>query len=73
MGKLKSKSDVIEWYWPDFLDYCLRSLKRVEPRIGYPTPVQPTIDNFWSWYIQDGPLGVKVAGKFYSKTEIEYV
>lgn len=70
---LSSKKDVIEWYWPDFLEYCIKSRKHVEPKIGYPIPVQPTIDSFWRWYIEDGPLGVKDAGRWYQKTDVEYV
>lgn len=73
MSKLKSKSDVIEWYWPDFLVYCLRSLSRVEQKLGYATSVAPTVDNFWAWYIQDGPMGVKHRSLFYTKEDVEYV
>lgn len=73
MSKLKSKSDVIEWYWPDFLASCLRSLEHIEPKLGYRTPVNPTVDNFWRWYIEDGPMGVKHRNLFYTKEDIEYV
>jgi hypothetical protein len=71
--ELKTKSDVVEWYWPDFLAFCLRSRKRIVPKLGYSLPVDPTIKNFWIWYITDGPLGLKDDGHFYSKDEVKYV
>lgn len=70
---LKSKSDVIEWYWPDFLNYCMKDRKHQREVNGWQCNVQPTEDNFWQWYITTGPLGVKEAGRYYSKEEIEYV
>jgi hypothetical protein len=69
MSKLNSKSDVMEWYWPDYLDYCLRS-RKAEDIVAYKSP---TVDGFWLWYITYGPLGLKNKGLFYTKTEVEYV
>lgn len=69
MSKLKSKSDVIEWYWPDYLDACLKTRKSDNIVLWQ----SPTLDGFWKWYITDGPLGLKRRGLFYSKTEVEYV
>lgn len=66
MSKLKSKSDVIEWYWPDFLRYCMLSRDN-----GF--PVNPTQDNFWKWYINDGPMGLKHQSLLYTKEDVEYV
>lgn len=66
MSKLKSKSDVIEWYWVDYLDSCLRSRDNIFWK-------GPTIDGFWLWYITDGPMGLKHKGLFYTKEDIEYV
>ena len=75
--QLKSKSDVIEWYWPDFLNYCMEENDRpAKMRLSVvlaPSSIVPTVDSFWLWYITDGPLGVKHAGHFYSKEDIEYV
>lgn len=75
MSKLKSKSDVIEWYWPDFLNFCMKDHKyrKDQKVIWAPSPIHPTVDNFWLWYISDGPLGVKEAGRYYTKTEVVYI
>ena len=73
MSKLKSKSDVIEWYWIDFLNY-VQGKKEYAQKYNIASHVpQPTIAEFWKWYIGDGPLGVKKAGRWYTKTEVEYV
>lgn len=71
MSKLKSKSDVIEWYWPDYLVYCLQANKSE----NYVYWRNPTEDGFWEWYITKdvGPLAIKEAGRWYTKTEVEYV
>lgn len=82
MSKLKSKSDVIEWYWPDFLNFCMTDTAndgadswpaKSSYGSGVVRRALPTIDNFWLWYITDGPLGVKHAGRYYTKDEVEYV
>lgn len=73
MSKLKSKQDVVEWYWPDFLGYCLRVNELEKKHSGYPMPFDPTVDNFWKWYITDGPMGVKHRNQFYTKEDVEYV
>lgn len=69
MAKLKSKSDVIEWYWPDYLRMCMLSqdgkYREFEKR--------PTINGFWQWYITDGPMGVKHRNLYYTKEDVEYV
>lgn len=72
MAKLKSKSEVIEWYWPDFLEFCIKEIEAGKRDLAH-TIIKPTADNFWYWYIKEGPLGVKTAGRFYFKTEVEYV
>lgn len=74
MSKLKSKSDVVEWYWPDFLDYCMRT-QSSNSNHGYQYPLitEPTVDNFWCWYITGGPLGLKHRGLFYTKEDVQYV
>lgn len=72
MAKLNSKKDVIEWYWPDFLQYCMRTRKDVNIQLGR-FAVDPTIDNFWKWYITVGPMGVKNDCRHYLKESIEYV
>lgn len=69
MGKLKSKSDVIEWYWTDYLDYCIR-LRNLDDIVQWKSP---TLDGFWLWYITHGPLGLKVKGHYYTKTDVEYL
>lgn len=69
MNKLKSKSDVVEYYWPDYLDMCLRTRDNNDI-VGWQSP---TIDGFWLWYIKDGPLGLKHRGLFYTKEDVEYV
>jgi hypothetical protein len=69
MAKLKSKSDVIEWYWPDYLAYCLRSRDSKDP-VHWK---EPTIDGFWLWYIKDGPMGVKHHCLYYTKEDVAYV
>lgn len=82
MPKLKSKSDVIEWYWPDFLKFCMKGntingMTNRWVKSTYnddPTPAAiPTIDNFWLWYITAGPMGVKEAHRYYTKENIQYV
>lgn len=71
--KLQSKQDVIEWYWIDYLNYCMVHNETEHEFKGIDF-LKPTVDGFWSWYISDkGPLGVKKALRFYSKTEVEYV
>jgi hypothetical protein len=69
MSKLKSKSDVIEWYWPDYLEFCMRSQEREHIELRK----QPTVDGFWQWYITKGPLGTKHRNLFYHKEDVEYV
>lgn len=77
MSKFKSKSDVSEWYWPDFLNFCLKSGQYIHSynalQHGLYKPTAPTEDNFWIWYITDGPMGVKEAGRWYTKEDIDYV
>lgn len=73
MAKLKSKQDVIEWYWPDFLGYVLAQRKYAAKYDLSARVPELTLPEFWKWYITDGPLGVKDAGRFYSKDDIEYV
>lgn len=65
MNKLKSKSEVIEWYWIDYLAYC-QVMRRSKMKEIWK---EPTEDGFWLWYITLGPLGVKRELRFYSKTE----
>jgi hypothetical protein len=73
MSKLKTKSDVIEWYWIDYLAWCQENIES-EFRSQFSAKTAPTVDNFWKWYISsEGPLGVKKALRFYSKTDVEYV
>lgn len=74
MPKLQSKYDVIEWYWPDFLEYCMR-IQSSNSTSGYQYPPiqEPTEDNFWLWYITHGPLGLKYRGLFYTKEDVKYV
>lgn len=67
---LKSKSDVIEQYWPDYLDYCMRTR---DPGHDIVLWKDPTIDGFWLWYIKDGPLGLKHRGLYYTKAEVSYL
>jgi len=69
MSKLKTKSDVIEWYWIDYLAYCQNMRKSEIKEIWK----EPTTDGFWLWYITDGPLGVKEELRFYNKTNVKYV
>jgi hypothetical protein len=71
MSKLKTKADVIEWYWPDYLYHCIQANKSENPVYW----TQPTEDGFWKWYITKnvGPLAIKVDGKWYSKEDVEYV
>lgn len=73
MPKLESKDDVLEWYWPDFLTYCLKDRKFQKDTNGWSTNVAPTVDNFWQWYITKGPMGLKEAGHYYTKESVEYV
>lgn len=68
MIKLKSKSDVIEWYWPDYLKMCMKSRDSKNPLYWQ----EPTLGGFWLWYITDGAMGLKHRGLFYTKDEIEY-
>lgn len=63
MSKLKSTTDVIERYWPDFLSYCMHQKR----------PFTPTLDKFWYWYITDGPMGTKHKLLFYNRERVEYV
>jgi len=71
MAKLKSKSDVIEWYWPDYLKYCIRSQdSKFNEAVNY---IYPTVDGFWQWYITKGPMGVKNRHLYYTKEDVEYV
>lgn len=74
MSKLKSKSEVIEWYWPDFLNYCLEwnEANRRDSDNRLPD-MKPTVDAFWQWYITSGPMGVKHRNLYYTKEDIEYV
>ena len=69
MSKLKSKADVMEWYWPDYLNMCMLTLESNNPICWK----HPTIDGFWEWYITDGPMGVKHRNLYYTKEEVEYV
>lgn len=69
MNKLKSREDVIEWYWPDYLDMCMRSLDSKNPMYWK----IPTTKGFWNWYITDGPMGEKHRNLFYTKENVEYV
>ena len=71
MSKLKSKQDVIEWYWPDFLVFCVRSIELYKKDIGQ--KVAPTETNFWDWYITYGPMGLKHKSLFYTKEDVEYI
>lgn len=74
MSKLKSKQDVVEWYWPDFLGHCIRmNTPRAGEQFTTNPKELPTIDNFWIWYITVGPMGVKHRNLYYTKEEIEYV
>lgn len=73
MSKLKTKQDVIERYWPEYLHWCWArnssAVRLVNPE-GY---VVPTEDNFWAWYISYvGPLGSVRANTVYSGTRREY-
>lgn len=73
MSKLKSKQEVIERYWPDFLKFCIRQGKLDKKYPNTATNVTPTVDNFWHWYITDGPLGLKDRGLFYNEDKVEYL
>lgn len=74
MSKLKSKSDVIEWYWPDFLGYCMRYNKnRYGEQYRVEASIMPTVDQFWLWYITIGPAGTKDRNLYYTKEDVEYV
>jgi hypothetical protein len=66
MTKLNNRNDVIERYWPDYLDYCMRSQDSDFRR-------NPTLDGFWKWYITQGPMGVKHANRYYNAENVEYV
>lgn len=63
--RLRKKQDVIEKYWPDYLDHCMRSLDSKVVK----THKYPTVDGFWAWYITDGPMGVKHKNLFYNPIE----
>ena len=69
MSKLNSKKDVIERYWPEYLEACMRSLDGTYREFEK----LPTEDGFWKWYITDGPMGVKHKGRFYNGERVEYV
>lgn len=65
MSKLNSKNAVIEWYWPDFLEFCMSSFdsynhfqdtRPSKSDYGIVKRVNPTVDNFWLWYITVGPM-----------------
>lgn len=82
MSKFKSKSEVVEWYWPDFLNFCMadsdnnnsfQDVRISKGSYSLVNRVNPTVDNFWLWYVTDGPMGVKHAGRFYTKESIEYI
>lgn len=73
MSKLKSKSDVIEWYWPDFLKYVLGKRKYAKQYDITAHVPEITLPEFWKWYITKGPMGLKEEGHYYSKEEIEYI
>lgn len=74
MSKLNSKESVIEWYWPDFLNYCIKDRKfHKETNSWTDIYTKPTIDNFWQWYITEGPLGLRENGHYYTKENIEYI
>ena len=67
---LKTKSDVIERYWPDYLDMCMRSQDNKEfPEFRK----EPTINGFWQWYITKGPMGIKHKCLYYNQEMVEYV
>lgn len=73
MSKFNNKSDVIEWYWPDFLKFVMGKRKYAkECDISAHIP-DITLPEFWKWYITDGPMGLKEAGAWYTKKEIKYV
>lgn len=65
MSKLKTRQDVIEAYWPNYLGYCMRS-QDSEYREFHK---EPTIDGFWKWYIDKGPFGLKHKGLFYNPVD----
>ena len=67
--KLKTQEDVIERYWPDYLDYCMRTLC-TQPLYNQQ---RPTHNGFWEWYITSGPMGVKHANRYYNVERVEYV
>ena len=69
MSKLKTREDVIERYWPDYIKMCMLSLDG-DFREFEKTP---TVDNFWVWYITDGPMGIKHKGRFYMEEKVEYL
>lgn len=69
MSEYKIREDVIERYWPDYLDYCMRSQDSEIKELHK----MPTIDGFWEWYITVGPMGVKHKNRFYNIERVEYV
>lgn len=69
MSSLKTRNDVIERYWPDYIAYCMRS-QDSEYREFHEAP---TLDGFWQWYITKGPMGVKHANRYYSSERVEYL
>jgi hypothetical protein len=70
---LDSKTAVVEWYWPDFLNYCIKDRRFQKETNSEKQATLPTIDNFWVWYITKGPMGLKEDGHYYTKDSIEYV
>ena len=69
MIKLTNREAVIERYWPDYLDICMRSRDDADILRW----LSPTVDGFWLWYIKDGPMGLKHRGQFYNKKDVEYL
>jgi hypothetical protein len=69
MSKLSSKLDVIEWYWADYLAACMRSRDSKNPVFWK----SPTIDGFWLWYIEDGPMGLKHQNLYYTEEKVYYI
>jgi len=70
MSNLKTKKEVIERYWPDYLGFCMRSQENEHPEFHR----SPTINGFWQWYITEGPMGVKHRNLYYNNVnEDRYV
>ena len=57
MSKLKTKQQVMDWYWIDYLDYCIRDRKGMF-ELKKDKYENPTVEGFWKWYMTVGPLGV---------------